>query len=135
MSPGLSERLFTTEDAINRASQHQAGQPWLTFEEILQRLHQSGIYIHSEQLAEFFLAHGLPVHLRYVPARLRPRAIKVNENYQGDMVRLIEDRKHDWDYSWMENVQMPQLGNDQSQSWREREKLGQPSWDESALSP
>ncbi|MGB7441956.1 MAG: hypothetical protein WA919_12865 [Coleofasciculaceae cyanobacterium] len=64
---------------------------WPTFEEILQRLHGEGIYIHSEQLAQFLLAHGLPVNLRYVPEALHLKARKVNDNYQGDMARLIEE--------------------------------------------
>jgi hypothetical protein len=66
---------------------------WLTFEQMLRKLHQEGIYLHSEQLAEFLLCHGLPVHLRYVPPHLHQRAIAINENYQGDMAQLIEE----WD--------------------------------------
>lgn len=61
---------------------------WPTFWEILQRLHQEGILIHAEQLAEFFLRHGLPVDLRYVPAHLQQKARLLNANYQGDMARL-----------------------------------------------
>jgi hypothetical protein len=66
---------------------------WLTFEQMLKRLHQAGIYIHTEQLAEFLLSHGLPVHLRYVPSRLQHKATQINQNYQGDMAQLIEE----WD--------------------------------------
>ncbi len=61
---------------------------WPTFPEILQQLHQAGIYIHHHQLAEFFLRHGLPVELDYVPEHLRQRAEKINANYQGDMAKL-----------------------------------------------
>lgn len=61
---------------------------WCTFVEILGRLHQEGILIHSEQLAEFMLFHGLPVDLKYVPARLQQRAKQVNQYYQGDMAQL-----------------------------------------------
>ncbi|MBD1999492.1 hypothetical protein H6G00_23245 [Leptolyngbya sp. FACHB-541] len=64
---------------------------WQTFEGILQRLHQEGIYIDAEQLAVFFLSHGLPVHLRYVPDRLKQRAIAINQNYQGDMAQLVDE--------------------------------------------
>ena len=63
---------------------------WPTFEGILQGLHRDGIYIHAEQLAEFMLAHGLPVDLKYVPAYLKQKAILINQNYQGDMARLSE---------------------------------------------
>lgn len=66
---------------------------WVTFEQMLHRLHHQGIYLHSEQLAEFLLFHGLPVHPRYVPPHLQQRAIAINENYQGDMAQLIEE----WD--------------------------------------
>jgi hypothetical protein len=64
---------------------------WHSFEEILRRLHQEGIYIHADQLAEFFLAHGLPVDLRYVPAHLQQKAKLVNENYQGDMAQAVDE--------------------------------------------
>jgi hypothetical protein len=67
-------------------------QGWITFEHMLKRLHQEGLYIHPDQLAEFLLCHGLPVHLRYVPHHLRQRAMFVNEHYRGDMVELIEER-------------------------------------------
>lgn len=66
---------------------------WITFEQMLKRLHQAGIYIHTEQLAEFLLSHGLPVHLRYVPSRLQQRAEQINQNYQGDMAQLVDE----WD--------------------------------------
>ncbi|MBW4522851.1 MAG: hypothetical protein KME16_24705 [Scytolyngbya sp. HA4215-MV1] len=61
---------------------------WHSFEAILQRLHQEGIYLHPDQLASFFLMHGLPVDLRYVPAHLQLRARSINENYQGNMARM-----------------------------------------------
>ncbi|NJR40275.1 MAG: hypothetical protein HC781_17425 [Leptolyngbyaceae cyanobacterium CSU_1_4] len=63
-------------------------QPWSSFEQILERLHQSGVYLHAEQLAAFLLMHGLPVDLCYVDDRLRPKAEWVNRHYQGDMARL-----------------------------------------------
>jgi hypothetical protein len=108
----------------------QTHQPWPTFEEILQSLHSQGIYIHSEQLAEFFLAHGLPVHLRYVPAHLRSKAIEVNQNYQGDMVCVIEELEQPyWDFSWMENIQKPFITASPSNSIAWFEEMEQPSWD------
>jgi hypothetical protein len=69
------------------------GSGWVTFEKMLLRLHKEGMYLHPEQLAEFLLFHGIPVHLRYVPSHLKQRAIAINENYQGDMVQLIDE----WD--------------------------------------
>jgi hypothetical protein len=63
-------------------------EPWSSFEEILERLHEGGIYLHSEQLAAFLLMHGLPVDLCYVGDRLHARAEQVNHHYQGDMARL-----------------------------------------------
>lgn len=68
----------------------QASDRWPTFPELLQHLHQEGIYIHAEQLAEFLLFHGLPVELCYVPEHLQERAKSINEHYQGDMVRRSE---------------------------------------------
>lgn len=65
-----------------------AGHCWPTFEEILDRLHKEGIYIHSEQLAEFLIFHGLPVDLQYVPVHLQQRATFINQHYQGDMAKL-----------------------------------------------
>ena len=104
-----------------------------TFEEMLQHLHSQGIYIHSEQLAEFLLAHGLPVHLRYVPGHLRHKALRVNQNYQGDLVRLIEEAEPPcWDFSWMKEIQMPLVHNDDN-SARLIEEQDQPSWDYSWL--
>lgn len=61
---------------------------WHTFEDILHRLHQEGCYLHPSQLAEFFVWHGLPVDLQYVPTSLRQRAMQINDNYLGDMARL-----------------------------------------------
>ncbi|NJN87433.1 MAG: hypothetical protein HC881_15405 [Leptolyngbyaceae cyanobacterium SL_7_1] len=63
---------------------------WHTFQDILQRLHSEGIYIHAEQLAEFLVVHGLPVHPSYVPDRLKAKAQFINDHYQGDMARLEE---------------------------------------------
>jgi hypothetical protein len=104
-----------------------------TFEEMLQHLHSQGIYIHSDQLAEFLLAHGLPVHLRYVPGHLRHKALQVNQNYQGDLVRLIEEPEPPcWDFSWMKEIQKPLVHNDDN-SARLIEEQEQPSWDYSWL--
>ncbi len=64
---------------------------WPTFEDMLHRLHAEGIYLHPDQLAEFLLCHGLPVHLRYVPKHLQQKARQINQHYQGDMARLIEE--------------------------------------------
>jgi hypothetical protein len=61
---------------------------WYSFEETLDRLHAAGVYLHSEQLAEFLLTHGLPVDLCYVSDRLRPKAEQINRHYAGDMARL-----------------------------------------------
>jgi hypothetical protein len=81
-----------SSSAVSCAPDSTQTQPaWQTFEGILQRLHQEGVYIDTEQLAEFFLSHGLPVHLRYVPNRLKQRAIAINQNYQGDMAQLVEE--------------------------------------------
>ncbi|MEW6496157.1 MAG: hypothetical protein AB1589_27105 [Cyanobacteriota bacterium] len=103
---------------------------WPTFEEMLQNLHAKGIYIHPDQLAEFLLAHGLPVHLRYVPVHLRSKAIRVNENYQGDMVKIVEELDSpSWDFSWMENIQEPFPLNNHSYSVDWFEQREQPSWD------
>lgn len=65
---------------------------WITFEQMLQGLHAAGIYVHPDQLAEFLLFHGLPVHLRYVPRHLQQKAILVNENYRGDMAQLVDEQ-------------------------------------------
>jgi len=72
------------------------GNHWHTFEEILFRLHQEGIYLHPAQLAEFFVKHGLPVDLKYVPLRLRQRATQINDNYLGNMARLEAIEELPW---------------------------------------
>jgi glutamate-1-semialdehyde aminotransferase len=61
---------------------------WPGFQDVLRNLHREGVYIHPEQLAEFFVMHGLPVDLCYVPDHLQERAKRINDNYQGDMARL-----------------------------------------------
>ncbi len=61
---------------------------WPTFERILYGLHAEGIWVTPQQLAMFYLYHGLPVDLRYVPPHLHARATRINDNYQGDMARL-----------------------------------------------
>lgn len=76
---------------LKLSGQPQLDRCWPSFEEILQRLHAEGIYLHPHQLAEFLLRHGLPVDLQYVPKHLRLKAIFINENYRGDMARLIEE--------------------------------------------
>lgn len=122
-----SHFLSAALQSIQSSSQQQTHESWPTFEEILQHLHSQGIYIHSEQLAEFLLAHGLPVHMRYVPAYLRAKAIEVNKNYQGDMVRVIEELEPPyWDFSWMDNIQMHTNPDDLVHLIEEKE---QPSWD------
>jgi hypothetical protein len=127
-----SNLLSIALNNMQLSSQLNTTQRWQTFEEILQRLHKQGIYIHSEQLAEFMLRHGLPVHLRYVPTHLRSKAIQVNQNYQGDMVRQIEELEQPcWDFSWMDNIQMPLIQNDQSNQVRLIEEREQPAWDSS----
>lgn len=70
------------------SSQSVEEQRWQTFEEILKRLHQEGVYLHPHQLATFFVWHGLPVDLQYVPMDLKQRASQINDNYLGDMARL-----------------------------------------------
>ncbi|NEP11765.1 MAG: hypothetical protein F6J92_36420 [Symploca sp. SIO1A3] len=116
----------------SKLSSPQQDKQWPTFEALLRRLHREGIDIHAEQLAEYLLANGLPVHLRYVPKHLRAKAIEVNQNYRGNMVRLIEEQEQGWDYSWMDKVQMPEIQKDyQVQSIEEGE---QPEWDGSWLS-
>lgn len=65
---------------------------------MLRRLHAEGVYLHPHQLAEFLLAHGLPVDLSHVPAHLREKAILVNTHYRGDMAALDEDSdEQPWD--------------------------------------
>ncbi|MBD1880122.1 hypothetical protein NC997_09095 [Trichocoleus sp. DQ-A2] len=76
---------------VQSASQSQHHNHWSNFEEMLQRLHAEGLYIHPEHLAEFLLAHGIPVNLRYVPEHLKSKAVFINENYQGDMAHLVEE--------------------------------------------
>lgn len=125
-----SNLLSIALDSMKLSYQLQANEHWPTFEDILKNLHAQGIYIHSEQLAEFMLAHGLPVHLRYVPAHLRSKAIEVNQNYEGDMVRVIEEIEPPyWDFSWMENIQKPFTQNNQSERIDWFEEIEQPSWD------
>ncbi|HEY9645758.1 MAG TPA: hypothetical protein V6C88_05280 [Chroococcidiopsis sp.] len=78
------ERSFTVPRS-------QPAERWPTFSDILSRLHRAGIYIHADQLAEFFLVHGLPVSLHHVPPQLQQRALFINEHYQGDMARLEDE--------------------------------------------
>ncbi len=112
------------------SSHSQGKEQWPTFEQILQNLHAQGIYIHSEQLAEFMLAHGLPVHLRYVPAHLRSKAMQVNQSYEGDMACVIEEPEPPyWDFSWMENIQKPFVHDCLSDRIGRFEEIEQPSWD------
>lgn|ERR687885_158275 len=133
MQPMLSISSDLLSIALNsmKSSSHSPGnERWPTFEEILHNLHTQGIYIHSEQLAEFMLAHGLPVHLRYVPAHLRPKAMQVNQSYEGDMARIIEELEHPyWDFSWMENIQKPFIHDSLSDRSDWVEEIEQPSWD------
>ena len=130
MSAMLIDLLSIALHCMQFLSQLKTDERWPTFEEILQNLHGQGIYIHPEQLAEFLLAHGLPVHLRYVPKHLRLKATKVNENYKGDMVRIIEELEPPcWDFSWMDNIQRPLIQNKQSNLDCLIEQQEQPYWD------
>lgn len=134
MLPIQSNLLSIALNSMSPSSQLQLNKRWPTFEDILQGLHAQGIYLHSEQLAEFLLAHGLPVHLRYVPAHLRVKAIEVNKNYQGDMVCMIEEPEPpDWDFSWMDNTQMPFIPNNLCNQVRWIDEKEQPTWDYSWL--
>lgn len=125
-----SNLLSTALNSLQSSSQSQSDDRWPTFEDLLQCLHAQGIYVHSEQLAEFLLAHGLPVHLRYVPAHLRLKAIEVNKNYQGDMVKVIEELEPPcWDFSWMENIDISSSNNDPDNQIHLIEEQEQPAWD------
>ena len=116
--------------SMESSSKSPDNERWPNFEEILQRLHSEGIFIHPEQLAEFLLAHGLPVHLRYVPAHLRDKAIEVNDNYQGDMVRVVEEPEPPcWDFSWMDRIHIPPTQFDQSSQIFWTQEQEQPLWD------
>jgi hypothetical protein len=86
----------STSSVDQLLAQSDSDSCWPTFKMILQRLHAQGIYIHPDQLAEFLLAHGLPVDLCYVPAHLKQKAMAVNQNYQGDMANLtdVTDDQH-----------------------------------------
>lgn len=81
------------------------GSSWHTFEDILHRLHQEGLYLHPTQLAEFFVHHGLPVDLHYVPAHLMQRATQINDNYLGDLARLEERAEPLWYSHQFDSVQ------------------------------
>jgi hypothetical protein len=110
-----SNLLSTALNSMQLSCQSPTDDCWPTFEDMLQGLHSQGIYVHSEQLAEFLLAHGLPVHLRYVPSHLRQKALKVNQNYQGDLARLVEELEPPrWDFSWMEERQLPSISEDKN---------------------
>ena len=84
-SEGIQARICPQKEDLADSSD------WPSFAQIMRRLHREGIYLHPEQLAEFLLAHGLPVDLCYVPAHLRAKAVFVNQNYQGDMACLKQD--------------------------------------------
>jgi hypothetical protein len=87
---------------LSASKDQQQRTDWHSFEDILQRLHQEGIYIRADQLAEFFVAHGLPVDLLYVPLHLKSKAARINTNYQGDMARLEEKHEQPWFTSSLE---------------------------------
>ena len=84
-----------SEDGLEAAISSNMAR-WHTFAEVVLRLHKEGIYIHPHELAEFFLRHGLPVDICYVPDRLAQRAATVNALYQGDMARLEEMKDPYW---------------------------------------
>ncbi|NEQ70263.1 MAG: hypothetical protein F6J86_16385 [Symploca sp. SIO1B1] len=128
----MPSNLLSVVLTDSQLSSQQQDEQWPTFDELLQSLHYEGIYIHAEQLAEYLLAQGLPVQLRYVPQHLRTKAIQVNQSYRGDMVRLIEEEEQDWDYSWMNKVQMPEIHKDYQVHLIEEGE--QPEWDGSWLS-
>ena len=81
LQPEIQNRFRTYREPSDR---------WCTFEEILQRLHRAGIYLHADQLAEFLVLHGLPVDLCHVPPHLRVKAQHINDQYQGDMAQRCE---------------------------------------------
>lgn len=75
---------------------------WPTFEQVLYRLHAEGIWLSPQQLATFYLYHGLPVDLCYVPPHLQALATRINDNYQGDMARLETVQAGPWYSVWLE---------------------------------
>lgn len=83
MTTFRSQKMSTNynQDKVSNSECH-----WPTFAEVLRNLHKEGLYIRTEQLAEFMLMHGLPVDLQYVPLNLQEKAKALNANYQGDMV-------------------------------------------------
>ena len=83
-------------DNSTQSHRSTSAEPWHSFDDILRRLHQERIYIHPHQLAEFFLRHGLPVDLCYVPTHLKQRAETINANYQGSMARLEDCERSSW---------------------------------------
>lgn len=87
----MTNNISSNTSSVTSSPQPQTNQRWPTFLEMLQRLHQEGIYIHPEHLAEFLLFHGLPVNLCYVPKHLKSKAAFINKNYQGDMADIIEE--------------------------------------------
>lgn len=88
---------------VQSSCQSPPDEEWRSFEEILKKLHREGLYIHPEQLAEFLLAHGIPVPIRYVPQHLQEKAKSVNENYKGDMAKLVEEPgQPSWDFLGLE---------------------------------
>ncbi len=94
---------MATPSALPSASQHATShapsrQHWYGFSNMLKRLHDEGVYLHPEQLAEFLVAHGLPVDPRYAPERLQQKARLINAHYGGDMAALDEDSdEQPWD--------------------------------------
>lgn len=84
---------------LSSSSSRQAPEEqWPTFKQMLHRLHRDGIYLHPDQLAEFLLAHGLPVDMYYVPQHLQEKAATINRHYQGDWARLSDAvEEQPWD--------------------------------------
>jgi hypothetical protein len=88
MNPSVSHsRRFFGDGLPQEERSPLSLERWHTFEDILERLHNEGIYIHSEQLATFLIFHGLPVNLCYVPEHLKHKAQFINEHYAGDMAQ------------------------------------------------
>lgn len=89
----MSDEPSTNSNSVSLLGYADTETTWPTFAEVLRRLHREGILIHPQQLAEFFLRHGLPVDLVYVPSHLKQRAEAINIHYQGEMARLEDSRE------------------------------------------
>lgn len=89
---------FPTSTSYHSGGAAKLRNQWYSFSAMLRRLHAEGVYLHPHQLAEFLLAHGLPVDLCYVPEGLKQKAIFINTHYLGDMAALNENSdEQPWD--------------------------------------